>query len=57
MRVYKFNHLAINSTTAVAGEARVHPGSPAMAVVEFMAKWTILCPLTVAADCCCVLSQ
>ena len=31
--------LAINSTTAVAAEARVNPARPTTAVVEFMAKW------------------
>ena len=38
VRGYKFNHLAINSTTAVATEARVNPALPATAVVK-MAKW------------------
>ena len=39
--------LAINSTTAVAAEARVNPALPATAVVEFMAKWLNLYPRTV----------
>ena len=47
MRGYKVNHLAINSTTAVAAEARVNPVLPATAVVEFMAKWLTLYPRTV----------
>ena len=47
MRGYKFNHLAVNSTTAVASEARVNPVLHATAVVEFMAKWFNLCPRTV----------
>ena len=46
MRGYKFSHLAINSTTAVAAEARVKPTLPAIAVVEFMAKWSNLYPRT-----------
>ena len=44
---YKFNHLPINSITAVAAEARVNPALPSTAVVEFMAKWSNLCPRTV----------
>ena len=36
-----------NSTIAVAVEARVNPALPAMAVVEFKAKWSNLYPLTV----------
>ena len=47
VRRYKFNHLSINSTTAVAAEARVKPAFPATAVVECMAKWSNLCPRTV----------
>ena len=47
VRGYKFKHLAINSTTAVAAEVRVNPSLPATAVVEFMAKWSNLCPRTV----------
>ena len=47
VRGYKFNHLATNSTTAVAAEARVNPALPATAVVEFMAKWLNLYPRTV----------
>ena len=55
MRGYKVNHLAINSTTAVAAEARVNPALPATAVVEFMAKWLTLYPRTVCQctyNCC-----
>jgi len=37
---YKFKHLAIVSTIAVAAKARVNPALPATAVVEFMAKWS-----------------
>ena len=44
---YKLNHLTINSTTAVAADARVNPALPATAVVEFMAKWLNLYPRTV----------
>ena len=47
MRGYKYNHLAINSTTAVAGQAGFTLASAATAVVEFMVKWSNLCPLTV----------
>ena len=47
MRGYKLNHLAINSNTAVAAEARVIPALAATILVEFMAKWSNLCPLTV----------
>ena len=47
VRGYKFNHLAINSTTVVAGKAGFNPASAATAVVEFMAKWSNLCPPTV----------
>ena len=47
MRGYKFNHLAINSTTAVAGEAGFTLASAARAVVEFMAKWLNMYPPTV----------
>ena len=36
MRGYKFNHLAINSTTAVATEVSVNPALHATAVVEFI---------------------
>ena len=42
------DHLAINSTTAVAAEARVNPALLATTVVEFMAKWSNLYPFTVA---------
>ena len=41
------DHLAINSTTAVAAEGRVTPALPATAVIEFMAKWLNLYPRTV----------
>ena len=47
MRGYKFNHLATNSTVAVAAEARVNPALPATAVVEFKAKWSDLYLCTV----------
>ena len=47
VRGYKFNHLAINSTTTVAGNAGVTLASTVTAVVEFMAKWSYLCPPTV----------
>ena len=40
-------HLAINSTTAVAGKDGFTLASAATAVVEFMAKWSNLCPPTV----------
>ena len=39
VRECKFNQVAINSTTAVAAEARVNPALFTTAVVEFMAKW------------------
>ena len=35
---HKLDHLAINSTTAVAAEANLNPALPATAAVEFMAK-------------------
>ena len=41
------DHLAINSTTAVADEVKVNPALPATAVVEFMAKWLNLYQRTV----------
>ena len=41
---YKLDHLAINSTTSVAGKAGVTLASAATAVVEFMAKWSNLYP-------------
>ena len=41
------DHLALNSITAVAAETRVNPPLPATAVVEFIAKWSNLCPRTV----------
>ena len=44
---HKLNNLVINSTTAVAAKVRVNPALPATAVVEFMAKWLNLYPLTV----------
>ena len=44
---YNLDHLAINSTTAVAGQAGFTLASAATAVVEFMVKWSNLCPLTV----------
>jgi len=44
---YIFNHLAINSTIALAAESRVNPALPATSVVECMAKWCNLCPHTV----------
>ena len=47
---HKLDHLAKNSTTAVAAEARVNPALPATAVVEFMAMWSNLCPPTVSED-------
>ena len=39
-----------NSTTAVAAEAGVSQALPAAAVVEFMAKWSDLCPGTVLCE-------
>ena len=47
MRRHKLEHLAINSTTAVVGKAGFALASAATAVVEFMAKWSNLCPPTV----------
>ena len=47
VRGYKFNHLAINSTIAVAGKAGFTQASAATAVVEFMVRWSNLGPLTV----------
>ena len=41
---YKFNHLAINSTTAVTRKAGFTLTSVATAVVEFVVKWSNLCP-------------
>ena len=46
VRGYKLDHFAINSTTAVAGKAGFTLASAATAVVEFMAKWLNLYPLT-----------
>ena len=44
VRECKFNQVAINSTTAVAAEARVNTALPTAVVVEFMAKkWFNLC--------------
>ena len=37
-------HLAINSTTAVASKAGFALASAATAMVEFMAKWSNMCP-------------
>ena len=34
VRGYKFNHFAINSTVAVAAEARINPALPATAVLS-----------------------
>ena len=48
---HKLDHLAINSTTAVAAEARVNPALPATTVVEFMAMWLNLYPPTVVQRC------
>ena len=50
MHGYKFNHLATNSTIAVAVEARVNLALPATAMVEFVAKWLNLQPRTVLFD-------
>ena len=47
VRGYRFNHLAINSTTAVAGKAGFTLASAATAAVGFMAEWSNLCPPTV----------
>ena len=44
---YKLDHLIINTSTAVAAEARVNPALPATAVVEIMAKWLKMYPRTV----------
>ena len=49
LRCYKFNPLAINSKfTAETGKAGFTLASAATAVVEFMAKWSNLCPSTVS---------
>jgi len=45
---HKLDHLAINSTTAVAAEVRVNPALPATAVVELVTKWLNLYPHTVS---------
>ena len=45
---YKLDHLAINSTTAMAGKAGSTLASAATTVVEFMAKWLNLYPRTVS---------
>ena len=50
VRGYKFNHLAINSISAVAGNAGFTLDSAATSVVEFMAMWSNLCPTTVSED-------
>ena len=47
VRGYKFNHLAIKSSTAVAGKAGLTLASAATALVEFMPKCSNLCPPTV----------
>ena len=47
VRGYKVNHLAINSITAVTGKDGFTLASAAIAVVEFMAKWSNVCPPTV----------
>ena len=47
VRGYKFNHLAIKSSTAVAGKAGFTLASAATALVEFMSKCSNLCPPTV----------
>ena len=48
VRGYKVNHLAINSTTAVAGKTGFTLASPTTAVVESKTKkWSKLYPLTV----------
>ena len=47
VRGHKLDHLAINSTTAVAGKDGFTLASAATAVVEFMAKWLNLYPHTV----------
>ena len=48
---HELDHLAINSTTAMAAEARVNPALPVTAVVKFMAKWLTLYPRTVPCAC------
>ena len=50
MRGHKLDHLAINSTTAVAGKAGFTLASAATAVVEFMAKWLTLYLRTVVLE-------
>ena len=50
VRGYKFNHLAINSFSAVTGNAGFTLASAATSVVEFMDKWSNLCPPTVCED-------
>ena len=44
---HKMDHLAINSTIAVAGKAGFTLQSAATAAVEFKEKWLNLCPRTV----------
>ena len=39
-----FHHIP---ATAMTAEARLNPALPATAVVDFMAKWSNLCPGTV----------
>ena len=51
VRGYKFNHLAINSTIAVEGKAGFTLASAAIAVVEFMAKWSNLFVATAVIRC------
>ena len=57
VRGYKFNNLAINSSSVLAAEPRVDPALPVTAVVEFMAKWSNLCPRTVYASEVCLFVQ
>ena len=47
MRGHKLDHLASNSTTAVADEARVNPVLATTVVIEFKAKLSDLYPCTV----------
>ena len=48
VRGYKFNHLAINSSTTVVGKAAFTLAAVAKSVVEFIAKWSNCCPPTVS---------
>ena len=52
VRRHKLDHLDINSTTAVAGNAGLTLTSAATAVVEYMAKWSNLCLRTVLYETC-----